>query len=1187
MINPYRISEQTKERLFRINPRTRKTLVQLLEGTSKDVSGDLQEIIEQTSEEALEDILFFFSEIYKDSLFMGEAIQIEANRVLLWLAKDAKLAKELVPFILASVGSPNSSVAEMASSVLQTLSISPCMLVEAARSEVYSFFVDETACLRISRQMDLFYVLGKSALPLLRNRRFPDEHKKVCPLKRSAFRLFLSLADKKLFCDGLTQLAAILVLAEMDMLDQNAELLKHRQLWETSIKEEAFLIHFKKSFTALQSKKRHLPLILSLLKKGILLDDLFQETLSLEGDDELSATMFIEHSLYRKNSFLDEMFFGGSIAVSLGVEEKAMLVNRIIRETRNEALRCDFVDFLIRRKRWEYLPAVIAGSSHAFLGERVPILLENTLPIEVHAELLWLIKEHGLFPTLLSRFIRKGDVQRDAKTLALLSLSSDPQDTPFLLRSDEDLLPFIAAEKMSSLITEKARAIVLTCSDALFREVVSLLLLHPSRNNALSENVFSRLIETKDHKTAVLFLKQGDVSFYKKEVVSRLISMLVRAKDDTCEALYAILRKYNAEQCDDLIYAEIDSALPCIRQTPLSTEEMPLWIFGAVPSSRLVEEELPSLTCMATLLECIWEIRTENIEALIAVATLIHSLCEYSIHCRQIVSDEQLAAMKGGIENIIVCLQRSVASETGECGREDAHTHKTVDRLTRTEDAASALLVHAVLGDVPNKCLSRGPSVDVSSLHMQAAPDALRLAMQTDSLEMIEASVKTFYFKEEEIRRHRTLLRLAAERLLREGRATAFVLSLLAENRFLVTDSLAEKLRPLFTKHQGSLKCILYLMRCFRDSDMGEEARGVLSRLFFGYRSNAGGVFEAAFIDELCMSADKSSIDCGEIRRHVFGMEGKRLVWGLRALQDDTSKMLLQEETLQSIRDTPHRPELYALLAIVCRGGDARRDVKETLVLLLDQMEGIGRGPFETINALLAADTPVFFSDRECHIVDRDKTLVLAYYSLLPRFKGLFREVIGASGRHRWLYETTRTHFSPHLIDSELARLRAIKERLIDKTTSLALRKASGTTCIEIEYRIEEFAVSIEVGMPCGYPLDIVSITGGQRVGVTKRKWNGILLASQTIMSVSGMDICDALVLWKENMAAYFEGIEACTICYSVIDPHEKKTPETKCATCRNSFHNSCLYTWFKNAKARTCPLCRGVFTTKLDGTQA
>eukprot|EP00054_Salpingoeca_dolichothecata_P022244 m.145265 g.145265 ORF g.145265 m.145265 type:complete len:137 (-) comp24272_c0_seq2:38-448(-) len=103
-----------------------------------------------------------------------------------------------------------------------------------------------------------------------------------------------------------------------------------------------------------------------------------------------------------------------------------------------------------------------------------------------------------------------------------------------------------------------------------------------------------------------------------------------------------------------------------------------------------------------------------------------------------------------------------------------------------------------------------------------------------------------------------------------------------------------------------------------------------------------------------------------------------------------------------------------------------------------------------------------------------------------------------------------------------------------------------------------------------------VSVT--KRVGVSSSQWRNWLLQMITFLSNQNGSVLDAVLMWKQNIDKRFEGVEDCTICYSVIHGTNCQLPNQRCKTCKNAFHSACLFKWFSTSNQSTCPLCRNLF---------
>lgn len=167
----------------------------------------------------------------------------------------------------------------------------------------------------------------------------------------------------------------------------------------------------------------------------------------------------------------------------------------------------------------------------------------------------------------------------------------------------------------------------------------------------------------------------------------------------------------------------------------------------------------------------------------------------------------------------------------------------------------------------------------------------------------------------------------------------------------------------------------------------------------------------------------------------------------------------------------------------------------------------------------------------------------------------------------------TKRFMSPLLIERELQRVR---RATLDKI-ELKVEQTSTTCAIAVRYRFEDFLISLSLAVPAEYPLRAVTVTGGERLGISESKWRAWMLTVQTLLS-HNLTIINVISQWKINADRTLEGIEPCSICYCVMHPGDRSLPVPSCRTCRQKFHSACLYRWFKVGGQATCPLCRALF---------
>ncbi|KZO96166.1 hypothetical protein CALVIDRAFT_555263 [Calocera viscosa TUFC12733] len=170
------------------------------------------------------------------------------------------------------------------------------------------------------------------------------------------------------------------------------------------------------------------------------------------------------------------------------------------------------------------------------------------------------------------------------------------------------------------------------------------------------------------------------------------------------------------------------------------------------------------------------------------------------------------------------------------------------------------------------------------------------------------------------------------------------------------------------------------------------------------------------------------------------------------------------------------------------------------------------------------------------------------------------------------------THFSPLLVSAEFAKLKQPQAEEELAHENLSLKVSTNVSEVTVAYTIDEQQMELGIRLPPDFPLHGVEVRDIKRVGVPVEKWRQWMLqVQQTITSQNGF-LLDALVLFKRNVTLYFEGVVECAICYSVISTTDRSLPTKPCKTCKNLFHNSCLYKWFNTSNQSSCPLCRSQF---------
>ncbi|EJD43916.1 hypothetical protein AURDEDRAFT_185239 [Auricularia subglabra TFB-10046 SS5] len=174
---------------------------------------------------------------------------------------------------------------------------------------------------------------------------------------------------------------------------------------------------------------------------------------------------------------------------------------------------------------------------------------------------------------------------------------------------------------------------------------------------------------------------------------------------------------------------------------------------------------------------------------------------------------------------------------------------------------------------------------------------------------------------------------------------------------------------------------------------------------------------------------------------------------------------------------------------------------------------------------------------------------------------------------HNAVSTFTSSYFSPPLIAHLLAPLRSLPADSELREENWAVRTSASEALLA--YTVDEQSLEIALRLPADWPLKGAEVREVRRVGgIPENKWRAWVLGAQ-IVAGGEAGVLGGLLHFRKNVAGHFEGQVECAICYCVISVTDQSLPTKPCRTCKNRFHASCLYKWFKSSHASTCPLCR------------
>ncbi|XP_055345451.1 E3 ubiquitin-protein ligase listerin-like [Paramacrobiotus metropolitanus] len=167
---------------------------------------------------------------------------------------------------------------------------------------------------------------------------------------------------------------------------------------------------------------------------------------------------------------------------------------------------------------------------------------------------------------------------------------------------------------------------------------------------------------------------------------------------------------------------------------------------------------------------------------------------------------------------------------------------------------------------------------------------------------------------------------------------------------------------------------------------------------------------------------------------------------------------------------------------------------------------------------------------------------------------------------------------SPELVRRELAVAAQQAREIVLDNFKVNVRP---TVCeITAEYRVESWLAEIVVRVPKDYPLTAVQVSWGTTKGSNMEAWDAWVIRLSGFLRRQNGSLLEGILDWKRSVDRKFAGVENCAICLSVVEAKSGQLPQMQCRTCRNKFHNECLYRWFQQQVDPTCPLCREKFFT-------
>ncbi|KAG8628996.1 hypothetical protein KVT40_002861 [Elsinoe batatas] len=237
---------------------------------------------------------------------------------------------------------------------------------------------------------------------------------------------------------------------------------------------------------------------------------------------------------------------------------------------------------------------------------------------------------------------------------------------------------------------------------------------------------------------------------------------------------------------------------------------------------------------------------------------------------------------------------------------------------------------------------------------------------------------------------------------------------------------------------------------------------------------------------------------------------------------------------------------------------------------------------FTTSKPIEATKFPITSHDWSGHDdpeVETQSALIHLFYLTLTHLPSLAKQhYLSQSNRtlSNNISTWTAKHISPHVITSLFSRVTTWSTTFASdpEYENFSLKISPKSREVTASYLIDEQPMSILIALPETYPLTGATVTGLSRAALDPKKWQSWIRGCQGVIQFSNGDLVDGLRSWRTNVKGALAGQSECAICYSIISG-DKQLPTKRCSTCRNMFHNGCLFKWFRTSNSSSCPLCR------------
>ena len=193
------------------------------------------------------------------------------------------------------------------------------------------------------------------------------------------------------------------------------------------------------------------------------------------------------------------------------------------------------------------------------------------------------------------------------------------------------------------------------------------------------------------------------------------------------------------------------------------------------------------------------------------------------------------------------------------------------------------------------------------------------------------------------------------------------------------------------------------------------------------------------------------------------------------------------------------------------------------------------------------------------------------YLKIFTKMPTTVRLWINTSANQTLIKQFTQNFVSDIVIQNEL---KVIQREASNSLESLRLKVRPSTNEIAASYSFEDCKIELTLTLPNNYPIGIIKINAGERVGVDVAKWRSFEFQLHTFLEKVKFDfrkflnlitkfsccfqngsVFDGIVVWLNNIKKTLEHCEECMICFYVLASSNYQLPRVQCHSCSKRFH--------------------------------